>query len=285
MIDGFKMIFSKKVLMQNMVLCCVVIALPVSAMAGFEWSPAPAQSSVAPSREAVSNPPMEYDTRTVVAVPRAPVISEPLAPIQDMISGPSVISAPMPQMENKPVRQAGGLYIDPYPLRGERAGNIVDASTMDQALAEKSGSLNPVQLGGGMTTGVNNKRRAVSSTPRVNGGKSIAAIDTQSLTPFIGDEPAPLPGYGLGRVERDDSMRQYAQAVGFGKGLPLALAISQLVPSDFTHRFDGDIDASAMVDWEGGKPWNVVLNDMLRPQNMTAEIQGNVVVIKNTAKI
>ena len=145
--------------------------------------------------------------------------------------------------------------------------------------------MNPVQLGGGMTTGISQKPMRISKQiPLVSRAKSIESISTSSLTPMMGDEPAPLPGYGLDTIEREP-LRQYSQAVGFGKNLPLALAISQVIPSDFTHRFDGDISPSAMVDWDGGKPWNVVLNDMLRNENLTAEIDGNVVVIKPMQKI
>jgi len=277
--------FPKKIHGKTLVLASFVFLIPANAMAGFEWNSAPQQASVAPRQDVSTSAPMQdqmmdfsgMETQTAPAAPRAPVISEPLAPV-------NLAPVPAPMMAKVRPQKSGGLYIDPYPLQSNNASGHIASVKMEQALAEKSGGLNPVQLGGGMTTGVSAKSNMVSTASRVNRGKSIASIGPQSLTPFLGDEPAPLPGYGVGAVERE-SMRQYAQAVGFGKDLPLALAISQLVPSDFTHRFDGDIDASVMVDWDGGKPWNVVLNDMLRAQNMTSEIKGNVVVIKKTAKI
>ena len=101
-----------------------------------------------------------------------------------------------------------------------------------------------------------------------------------------GAEPAPLAGVADSRVQRmavDNN--NYAQAVGFGRDLPLALALSQVIPSNYTHGFSEGIKTGTTVSWEGGKAWNVVLNDMLRPRNLTAVIQGNQVIIQPMASL
>lgn len=71
----------------------------------------------------------------------------------------------------------------------------------------------------------------------------------------------------------------YAEAIGFGRDLPLALALSQVVPPEYTYAFGTDIDAGSNVSWQGGKPWNEVLNDMLASQNLRAVISGTQVTI------
>ncbi len=268
-----------------------VLLFPVSVEAGFEWQPPAKMVAPQPVIVPVPVPVASVDGGEVmVAVPRSPVVAEPLGDTSS-----SMMGAPTPLIQVQPIEnivpqaqavvKSGGLYIDPYPMQNNQTMNRIADAQINQVVTEKSGALNPVQLGGGMTTGVSQKQTYVSrQIPTSNRGKSIASIGINSLTPMMGDEPAPLPGYGLGSVERQP-MRQYAQAVGFGKNLPLALAISQVIPSEYTHRFDGDISPSAMVDWDGGKPWNVVLNDMLRDENMTADIEGNVVVIKPSQKI
>ena len=267
----------------------VILGMPISAQAGFQWRPpieapasAPVMSAPSPTTE-MAAPEAIMPPQDMMPVPRAPIISEPLMPKNT--SAPSFESV---RAQPRAQASATGLYIDPYPLRNNQDAGVVSYHNMAQALAEKSGGLNPVQLGGGMTTGVkstSSRMAAASDASSMNSGKSSAAFSIDALTPMIGNEPAPLPGYGIGAVERDDSMRQFAQAVGFGSDLPLALAISQVVPSEFTHRFDGNIDTAKNVTWEGGKPWNLVLNDMLRPQNLTADVQGNVVVIKEMARL
>lgn len=278
------MITSNKILTLAII---TAILFPISAQAGFEWQP-PAKIAT----PIVAPTPIVQDNETMVAVPRAPVIAQELdapsfergAPIP-LIQPQQQLAVTSQRVVKPTITKTGGLYIDPYPLQNNNALNKITDTRMNQAITEKSRALNPVQLGSGMTTGVRQSQKYVSRPVIVsNQGKSIASIGINSLTPMMGDEPAPLPGYGLGMVEYERT-RQYEQAVGFGKNLPLALAISQVIPSAYTHRFDGDISPSAMVDWSGGKPWNVVLNDMLRDENMMADIEGNVVVIKEIAKI
>jgi hypothetical protein len=75
----------------------------------------------------------------------------------------------------------------------------------------------------------------------------------------------------------------YAVAVGFGKGMPLPIALSQIVPSDYSLIYAEGVDVSQDVSWEGGKPWNQVLDSMLAPKNLTAAISGKTVQIMPAA--
>lgn len=78
----------------------------------------------------------------------------------------------------------------------------------------------------------------------------------------------------------------YTEAVGFGKDLPLALAVSQIVPPDYTFSFDGQINPGDPVSWEGGRPWDVVLNDTLSGMNASARIdeaKKEVIIAKGAA--
>jgi hypothetical protein len=63
--------------------------------------------------------------------------------------------------------------------------------------------------------------------------------------------------------------------------LPLALALSQVIPENYALFFETAVDAEqTSVSWEGGKPWNQVLQDMLAPLGLRAEIQPNLVMIR-----
>lgn len=66
----------------------------------------------------------------------------------------------------------------------------------------------------------------------------------------------------------------YAEAVGFGRDLPLALAVSQIVPPDFAFSFDTSVNPGDNVSWEGGKPWDQVLNETLSPVGASARIDA-----------
>jgi len=83
--------------------------------------------------------------------------------------------------------------------------------------------------------------------------------------------PAPLQNTGGAPM---------TEAVGFGRDLPLALALSQVVPPGYAVDFATDIDAAASVSWEGGKPWDAVLREMVAPLGLQAVVTGSQVSIR-----
>lgn len=50
---------------------------------------------------------------------------------------------------------------------------------------------------------------------------------------------------------------------GFGKNVPLSLAIEQVVPKNYKVVYEAQPDMNMIVSWSGGRPWNKVLEDML----------------------
>lgn len=67
---------------------------------------------------------------------------------------------------------------------------------------------------------------------------------------------------------------------GFGADIPLALALRQIVPPAYAYSFGKNVNPGYRVSWEGGKPWNDIVNDMLVPLNLGAQITGKTVIIK-----
>lgn len=67
---------------------------------------------------------------------------------------------------------------------------------------------------------------------------------------------------------------------GFGKQVPLIIAMRQIIPSDygFAHR-DG-VDLGQLVDWQGGRAWPQVLNDALAPIGVKATLNGDTVLLE-----
>ncbi|MEM6810937.1 MAG: hypothetical protein AAF549_00545 [Pseudomonadota bacterium] len=244
-------------------------------------APIPAPGAVAPV-------PMSPVVTGTVPAPVNPVLDTPMTQTQinnmpDVPGNPNM--APIPTAPVT-VGTPGRIVIDPYPLHVGIGTPVYEDAAIDQSMMEKARVLTPVQLGAGMTTGAQAQYRPPEDpvpVPQMSKGTGDS-FSTASLTPMLGAEAPPLPGFE-NSVMGQRPLRQYAQAIGFGKDLPLALAISQVVPSEFTHRFEGNVDPSARVSWDGGKPWNLVLADMLGPQNMTANIQGDVVVIRNLSSI
>ena len=69
----------------------------------------------------------------------------------------------------------------------------------------------------------------------------------------------------------------YKEIRGFGKDIPLAMAINQIVPSDFTYSFAPDVNTGANISWQGDRPWNVVLKESFEPAGLVAVIDNNTV--------
>ncbi len=68
-------------------------------------------------------------------------------------------------------------------------------------------------------------------------------------------------------------------AEGFGKDVPLKVALLQILPTTLTAQFSQDVDAEQVVDWSGGKPWQTVLRDVVQPLHLRATVSGSTVRI------
>lgn len=68
-------------------------------------------------------------------------------------------------------------------------------------------------------------------------------------------------------------------ADGFGKDVPLKIALLQILPPTLTAQLSQSVDAEQIVDWSGGKPWQAVLRDVVQPLHLRATVSGSVVKI------
>lgn len=273
--------------------------ISTQAVAGFEWLPPmknPAQlpqQDTAPVENAM--PSMGTGISSEVGFPAPKVLSEPLT------NNASANKMPIPilpqQQISQPVKiknlSGKKLIINPYPLRNNSSlqppENKLSMSEIYKAMNEESGKLHPVKLGNGMTTGAKKKSTPVAKAVRIasTAHKTFLTPTENGMTPMVGKELASLPSADVprGPIERVSLSTNYAEAIGFGRDLPLALALSQVIPAEFTHSFAKNVDAGVNVSWEGGKPWDQVLNDMLSPNNLTATIQSNKVIIQPMARL
>lgn len=263
----------------------LVLSFTPVAWAGFEWMP-PAQKAASMAVPAPVSNDQNYNTSMMDNMPSpgfpAPqVMAEPL-------DAPTSILPPVAPVVQPQKSSSGGLFIDPYPLRsGQTSTMDIAPASVQQAMAEQAQVLNPLPLGVGLNTGAKPRslvQPSASSSSRTGG---IPRAPMGGLTPMLDGEPAPLPGVTLDYGDTTipyTRPSEYAEAVGFGRDLPLALALSQVIPSEFSHSFADDVDAGTTVSWEGGKPWDVVLKEMLRPAGLTAVIRGGQVSIQPLAR-
>jgi hypothetical protein len=64
----------------------------------------------------------------------------------------------------------------------------------------------------------------------------------------------------------------YPVAVGYGKAIPLAFALRQIVPHGVLVVIAPDVDASTIVSWQGGLPWDIALRRALAPAGLRADV-------------
>ena len=66
---------------------------------------------------------------------------------------------------------------------------------------------------------------------------------------------------------------------GFGKRVPLVLALREIVPATYQFAYAPGLNLGALVDWQGGRPWHDVLNTVLSSQGLYANESGEVISI------
>ena len=73
----------------------------------------------------------------------------------------------------------------------------------------------------------------------------------------------------------------YSPVSGFGSDLPLAIALSQIVPPQYGYVPVGNINLGQRVSWSGNnRPWSIVLEEILAPHGLEPEIRGNKVLLQ-----
>lgn len=225
------------------------------AFAGFEWIP--------------------EKPRDMASAPNVQNVLQ--APIQ-AIPAPAVEAVPMSILNSSP-SASGRLVINPYPLATDLSIPMASSANLEMAMmAQIQSNVRPSMSQPASYTPQSNIRRDTvttmdqSLTPLPN-NKTLPPLNL-SAVPQVPIEKAPEP------VLKPTPQPGFEDAVGFGKDLPLALVIDQIVPDDYTYTVDDSVDLDTFVSWEGGRPWNDVLRDTLKSQGLQARIDGNQVTIE-----
>lgn len=66
---------------------------------------------------------------------------------------------------------------------------------------------------------------------------------------------------------------------GFGTDIPLAFAVEQILPEGYSFDFGDGVNPEQRVSWQGGKPWKDVVDEILKPLNLSSKIEGKTVYI------
>ena len=113
-----------------------------------------------------------------------------------------------------------------------------------------------------------------------------AMASAPAAAPMAAPAPAPAPATPMASAPMAEAPAAAPApaasgdvVAGFAKDVPLVMALQQIVPPGFQYSFSSGVDAGTSVSWEGGKPWQAVLNDMLSPHGLGYTLQNNTVVV------
>lgn len=67
--------------------------------------------------------------------------------------------------------------------------------------------------------------------------------------------------------------------VGFAKGVPLAVALRQILPIGYGFSIDQDVDMGTLVSFQGGHPWRDTLRTALAPAGLVMREDGQMVSV------
>jgi hypothetical protein len=64
-------------------------------------------------------------------------------------------------------------------------------------------------------------------------------------------------------------------AIGEGNGVPLRSALLDILPPDIHPTYTQGVDPDATISWRGGKPWDAVLRDAVKPLGILVTVNGS----------
>ena len=277
---------------------CVLQATP--AQAGFDWTP-PEKTEAIPMPEAPAPevkkedvlPPVEFPNQED-ALPDATDSKEDGADDEGADSkAPKMkvkVLNPAHKDDQSDTAEKDDAYNPPpiipehqdkkdvAPMPTEDAGDNVDVTPMPQDDAKSSGdrslSINPFPLGKDKkdeTAKQEKEETPVVLSPDMD--EDLNNIDVKDVTDDKAPKDAPSEGIKWNAPQHFDVVE------GFGKDMPLAMALGQIVPHKYAYSFGKGVNPGVSISWEGGKPWNEVLDDALKPLGLHAQIINDILSI------
>ena len=282
----------------------VVFSYITSSYAGFEWVPA---APVTPTPvEEIQKKPLETDGSSIDIEPALPLpekdvekeeeILQPVhrksvVPVRHMPvenQAPAMktlqIQRPEEQLETSEPTKDTVHWIQEErvekpqtsplpPLEPEVVQQETEAATSPAMSAPKAQTtiMLPEDAPESALNQIGLKENTAAGTP-----KSGLVINPFADKDFVEEVPV--------RPANADSVEEtsYEAAIGFGSDTPLAFALRQIIPEDYTFSFGRHVNPGTLVSWSGGKPWNEVVLAMISPLGLELSIEEKNVFIYST---
>lgn len=254
------------------VLCVMGCLTPAVAQAGFDWTP-PAPSVVPPPVPAAQAP----------VVPSGPLTPEPDA-LPVPVGSVEAEAAPLTPTPSKPAVQVPAVPVRPFVAEDTTTPLVIDNTKQNTSPSAK------LVIESNDDEGRDQKKTAdVPSTP--DQPTDLAPLATESassagVTRLPEADPAETvasPATTPAVVPTPISTSAPDLLEGFGKEIPLAIALRDIVPSQYAFSFSPREIAGTKISWRGGKPWQDVLKDALTAHDLDLVMNQNSILILKKA--
>jgi hypothetical protein len=68
-------------------------------------------------------------------------------------------------------------------------------------------------------------------------------------------------------------------AIGEGSNVPLRSAVLDILPPDIHPSYTDAVDPDAIISWHGGRPWDDVLREAVKPLGILVAVKANDVTL------
>jgi hypothetical protein len=120
----------------------------------------------------------------------------------------------------------------------------------------------------------------------LSGISSVMSMPTAAA--LMGDKSAATTRAAVARAQQvssdDTKLAEDKKLVGFGKKVPLAIALRQIIPQEYEFTHGEGVNLNKSVNWSGGRVWSEVLSDAIKPLGLKATLAGDTVMIEKEGK-
>lgn len=256
------------------------------ALAGFEFLPQGNTQGAqpAPVNEMMQNMP---EDETVSGPSEAPAVEAEMLPLEPlMIEDTAAAPAPAP-VSSEPILKV--KTVEPPAPRNSEIANSPMLPEPTLVVPEDAPDF-PVEA---VRTPPPPVRRAAPAEIATTAPSAPPSSGKLVINPFPKPVKSTMPVAAPQPVTRPAPVKQampapaapmtFDDVVGFGSDMPLALALRQVVPPEFSFAFGDGVNPGYRVSWNGGKPWNEVVSEMIEPLNLRATITAKTVHIQTAS--
>lgn len=279
------------------------------AHAGFDWvPPAPVAQPATPSNVAPENVAMPPVDAAPIAVTSEPMVIDAPKDVAVVPVMPETTEAALSEKKEKAALSTPPAMTEPVIATTTQAEPVKITSTPSDrpsAKQDRKTAVYPPPYNAPAAPLAGNRLSAtglVMPTPSATPMPVVATASprsddvtwnkrpvTDATEPVISSAPVsvePKPALDAPIVSTPASSPvMYGAIDGFGKNIPLSLALEQVVPKDYTLVYAAKPDLNTIVSWTGGRSWNAVLSDMLYAHGFRAVITDKTVKIVSASSV